>query len=225
VVEVGGVRTLFRMPDRVSIGLGGGSHIDRASAKVGPLSVGYRLTEDAMVFGGTQLTATDIAVAAGLLDIGDRSRTTSIPKDLIAAALADAKRLLEENIDRMKTEAADAPLVAVGGGAFLVPEQLAGVSEIIRVPFGDCANAVGAAIARVSGEADQVFRDLTRDEAIAAALDIAERKAIHAGADPASLKTIEIEDMPIAYLPGNSLRVRVRVAGALDRIEASREVA
>jgi hypothetical protein len=69
------------------------------------------------------------------------------------------------------------------------------------------------------------IRDLTRDEAIAAALEIAERKAINAGADPYSLKTIEIEDMPIAYLPGNSLRVRVRVAGALNRIEASREVA
>jgi N-methylhydantoinase A/oxoprolinase/acetone carboxylase beta subunit len=225
VVEVGGVRTLFRMPDLLSIGLGGGSHIDPVSAKVGPLSVGYRLTQDALVFGGAQLTATDIAVAAGLLDVGDRSRTASVSKDLIAAALADATRQLEENIDRMKTEAGDAPLIAVGGGAFLAPETLAGVSQIIRVPFGDCANAVGAAIARVSGEADQVFRDLTRDEAIAAALEIAERKAINAGADPRSLKTIEIEDMPIAYLPGNSLRVRVRVAGALDRIEASREVA
>jgi len=225
VVEIGGVRTLFRMPDLLSIGLGGGSHIDPASARVGPLSVGYRLTQDALVFGGSQLTATDIAVAAGLLDIGDRSRTASISKELIAAALTDATRQLEENIDRMKTEAGDAPLIAVGGGAFLVPEKLAGVSQIIRVPFGDCANAVGAAIARVSGEADQVFRDLTRDEAIAAALEIAERKAISAGADPRSLKTIEIEDMPIAYLPGNSLRVRVRVAGALNGIEASREVA
>jgi N-methylhydantoinase A/oxoprolinase/acetone carboxylase beta subunit len=225
VVEVGGVRTLFRMPDLVSIGLGGGSHIDRTSAKVGPLSVGYRLTEDALVFGGAELTATDIAVAAGLLDIGDRARVASVSKHLVAAALCDATRQLEENIDRMKTEAGDAPLVAVGGGAFLVPEKLAGVSKVIRVPFGDCANAVGAAIARVSGEADQVFRDLSRDEAIAAALQIAERKAISAGADPLSLKTIEIEDMPIAYLPGNSLRVRVRVAGALDRIEAKREVA
>ena len=56
-------------------------------------------------------------------------------------------------------------------------------------------------------------------------MEIAERKAINAGADPRSLKTIEIEDMPIAYLPGNSLRVRVRVAGALNRIEANREVA
>ncbi|MEH2527023.1 hypothetical protein V1288_004932 [Bradyrhizobium sp. AZCC 2176] len=31
--------------------------------------------------------------------------------------------------------------------------------------------------------------------------------------------------MPIAYLPGNSLRVRVPVAGALNGIEARREVA
>ena len=34
-----------------------------------------------------------------------------------------------------------------------------------------------------------------------------------AGADRATLATIESEDMPIAYLPGNALRVRVRVAG------------
>ena len=44
----------------------------RASAKVGPLCVGYRLTQDALAFGGAQLTATDIAVAAGLLELGDR---------------------------------------------------------------------------------------------------------------------------------------------------------
>ena len=54
-------------------------------------------------------------------------------------------------------------------------------------------------------------------------MEIADRKAINAGADPRSLKTIEIEDMLTVYLPGNSLRVRV--AGALDRIETSREVA
>ena len=45
--------------------------------------------------GGEQLTATDIAVAAGLLDVGDRARVASISKDLIAAALADATRQLE----------------------------------------------------------------------------------------------------------------------------------
>src|SRR5258707_1317469 len=87
VVEVGGVRTLFRMPDLLSIGLGGGSHVDEDPVRVGPLSVGYRLTSDALVFGGTRLTATDIAVAAGLIDIGDRSRVANLPKRLIEDAL------------------------------------------------------------------------------------------------------------------------------------------
>jgi N-methylhydantoinase A/oxoprolinase/acetone carboxylase beta subunit len=215
VVEVGGVRTLFRMPDLLSIGLGGGSHVDDTPARVGPLSVGYRLTSEALVFGGDRLTATDIAFAAGLIDIGDRARVAHLSKSLVAAALADAHRKLEEDIDRMKTEASDVPLLAVGGGAFLVPDRLPGISDIVRVPHGDCANAVGAAIAQVSGEADQVFRDLTRDEAIAAARGIAEDRAVQAGADRSSLKTVDVEDMPIAYLPGNALRVRVRVAGAI----------
>ena len=215
VVEVGGVRTLFRMPHLLSIGLGGGSHVDEDPVRVGPLSVGYRLTTDALVFGGSRLTATDIAVAAGLIDIGDRSRVAKLPKRLIDTALRDAWRKLEEDIDRMKTEAGDVPLLAVGGGAFLVPDRLPGISEIVRVPHGDCANAVGAAIAQVSGEADQVFRDLSREDAIAAARDIAADRAVQAGAARDSLKTVDVEDMPIAYLPGNALRVRVRVAGAI----------
>lgn len=215
VVEVGGVRTLFRMPDLLSIGLGGGSHVDEDPVRVGPLSVGYRLTSDALVFGGARLTATDIAVAAGLIEIGDRSRVANLPKRLIEAALRDAWCKLEEDIDRMKTEAGDVPLLAVGGGAFLVPDRLPGISEIVRVPHGDCANAVGAAIAQVSGEADQVFRDLSREDAIAAARDIAADRAVQAGAARDSLKTVDVEDMPIAYLPGNALRVRVRVAGAI----------
>jgi hypothetical protein len=81
------------------------------------------------------------------------------------------------------------------------------------VQHGDCANAVGAAIAQVSGEVDQVYRDLPRVEALAAATHLAEERAMAAGAGRATLKTIEAEDMPLAYLPGNSLRVRVRVVG------------
>jgi len=30
-----------------------------------------------------------------------------------------------------------------------------------------------------------------------------------------SLETVDVEDMPLAYLPGNALRVRVRVAGEM----------
>ena len=51
-VEVGGVRTAFRMPDLLSIGLGGGTLVDPANpnAKIGPVSVGYQLTKRALVF-------------------------------------------------------------------------------------------------------------------------------------------------------------------------------
>ena len=97
-----------------------------------------------------------------------------------------------------------------------MPDRLAGVSEVIRVPHGDCANAVGAAIAQISGETDQVYRDMTREAAIAAAEAQARERAVAAGADPATASsTVDVEDMPLAYLPGNALRVRVRVAGEL----------
>jgi N-methylhydantoinase A/oxoprolinase/acetone carboxylase beta subunit len=223
VVEIGGVRTLFRMPDLLSIGLGGGSLVAPDPLSVGPKSVGYRLVEEGLVFGGRSLTATDIAVAADVAEIGDRRAVSHLSSDLVGRALAEVHSKLEDTVDRMKTDARERPLIAVGGGAFLLPDHLAGISEVIRVPHGDCANAVGAAIAQVSGETDQVYRDLGRAEAIAAAEAQARTRAVAAGADPASLETVEVEDMPLAYLPGNSLRVRVRVAGEMISPQRHRE--
>jgi N-methylhydantoinase A/oxoprolinase/acetone carboxylase beta subunit len=213
VVRVGGVRTLFRMPDLLSIGLGGGSLVTRDPLAVGPVSVGYRLTAEARIFGGATLTASDIAVAAGRIQLGDAASVCDLDSVFVSAALARAATMIEENVDRMKSEAGDVTLIAVGGGAFLVPERLPGVGRVVHVPHGDCANAVGAAIAQVSGEIDQIFRDLPRAEALAAATKIAADRAVAAGAERATLRTVETEDMPLAYLPGNSLRVRVRMVG------------
>jgi N-methylhydantoinase A/oxoprolinase/acetone carboxylase beta subunit len=213
VVKVGGVRTLFRMPDLLSIGLGGGSHVTLDPLKVGPVSVGYRLLKDGIAFGGGQLTTTDIAVASGMLELGDKKKVAHLDKATCQKVFAEAARMAEEAIDRMKTESGDVPLIAVGGGAFLIPDKLPGVSQVIHVEHGDCANAVGAAIAQVSGECDQIFKDMSRRDAIAAAQGIANDRAVAAGADRKSLSTIESEDMPLAYLPGNSVRVRVRVVG------------
>jgi len=214
VVEIGEVRTLFRMPDLFSLALGGGSIVSPDPLAVGPHSVGYRLTEAALVFGGGTITATDCAVAAGIAEIGYKA-LAKVPPALAAAVLDRARAMIEDAVDRMKTEAGDVTLIAVGGGAFLVPELLAGISEVVRVPHGDCANAVGAATARISGETDQVYRDLSRADAIAAAEAQAIARAIEAGADPATITVIEVEDMPLAYLPGNALRVRVRVTGEM----------
>src|SRR4029450_10070625 len=216
VVEVGGVRTLFRMPDLLSFGLGGGTRVAVApSLTIGPTSVGFRLTEQGLVFGGDVLTVTDVAVAAGLIDLGDRRRVAALPASLVKEALGRIRVMIEEGVDRMKTDAGGAPLIAGGGGAGPVPPRLAGVSEVLNVPHQAVANAVGAAIAQVSGEVDQIFQDLTRDEAIARARQAAEDKAVAAGANRATLNIVEVEDLPLAYLPGNSLRTRVRVVGEI----------
>jgi N-methylhydantoinase A/oxoprolinase/acetone carboxylase beta subunit len=217
VVKIGGVRTLFRLPDLISFGLGGGSHVVLDPLSVGPVSVGYRLTSEALAFGGGELTATDIGVAAGLIALGERSRVAHLEQTASKPVLRHIRGMIEERVDAVKTEAGDVVLLAVGGGAFLIPDRLEGVSEVIRVPHGDCANAVGAAIAQVSGEVDQVFRDMTRDEAIAKARSLAEDRAAAAGADRATLSMIETEDIPIAYLPGNARRVRVRCVGEVAR--------
>src|SRR5215510_2718095 len=96
-VEIGQVRTNFRMPDVLSLGIGGGSHVN--GAEVGPQSVGYELTSRALVFGGDVLTATDLAVAAGLAEIDDRERVRVDPEP----ALARIQERLAETVDRMKT--------------------------------------------------------------------------------------------------------------------------
>jgi N-methylhydantoinase A/oxoprolinase/acetone carboxylase beta subunit len=123
--------------------------------------------------------------------------------------------MLGEAVDRMKTDAMDMPLIAVGGGSFLLPDRLPGTTEVLRPAHAAVANAVGAAIAQVSGEVDQVFESLSRAHALAEAERIARERAVNAGADPATLTLVDQEDLPIAYLPGNGLRVRARVVGEI----------
>lgn len=213
VVEIGGVRTLFRMPDLLSIGIGGGTQVHKDPLSLGPVSVGFQLREKALVFGGDTLTCTDIAVAAGLADIGERAKVVHLEADFVDRTVKRIHTQLYEAVDRMKTDAEMVPLLAVGGGAILVPEHMAGMSRVVKVRHYGVANAVGAAIAQISGEVDQIFHDMSRDEVLAAATKIAKNNAVNAGASADSLSVIDIEDLPLAYLPGHAIRARVRVVG------------
>jgi hypothetical protein len=40
-------------------------------------------------------------------------------------------------------------------------------------------------------------------------------QAIKAGADPESIEIVDIDDVPLAYIPGNATRIRVKAAGNL----------
>jgi N-methylhydantoinase A/oxoprolinase/acetone carboxylase beta subunit len=218
-VNIGGVRTNFRMPDLLSIGLGGGSLVTVSNGKVrvGPQSVGYRITSEAMVFGGSKLTATDIAVAAGYADIGDRGRVAKLDRALVDDAVEEIHRLAEDALDQMKTNSTAVPAVLVGGGSVLIHRELKGTSEITVPAHAGVANAIGAAIAQVSGEVDRVFsyETLGRDASIAQARDEATRNAVAAGAGADTVQITEVEELPMQYLPGRSVRVRVKAVGDL----------
>jgi N-methylhydantoinase A/oxoprolinase/acetone carboxylase beta subunit len=219
-IAIGGVRTNFRMPDLLSLGLGGGSlvEVEGNRVSVGPRSVGYQLTRRAHIFGGDTLTMTDIAVAAGKIRLGDPAQVRNLAPDLVEQAMGAAIHVLTEGIDRVKISPADLPLIAVGGGSILVPDRLPGASTVVRPEHSDCANAIGAAIAQVSGEIDRIWHleGRSRESALAEAREMACEKACRAGADPDTLEFIEREEIPLAYLPGNAVRLRVKVAGQLN---------
>jgi N-methylhydantoinase A/oxoprolinase/acetone carboxylase beta subunit len=220
-VEIGGIRTNFRMPDLVTIALGGGTVLsegrsDGDPVRLGPESVGYRLADEALVFGGPTPTLTDSAVATGRARLGDPSLARSAMRLLEAASVA-ADAELADAIDRVKTAKGDLTLIAVGGGSILIPDELPGVSEVIRPHHFDAANAIGAAIASVSGQVDRIFqfgpggRKAALDEASQEARD----HAVAAGADPGTVQIVELEEIPLAYLTSPAVRIRAKAAGAL----------
>lgn len=214
-VAVGGVRTNFRMPDLVSIGLGGGSIVSADGTSVGPRSVGRDIHRQARVFGGPVMTATDIAVVLGRASLGDAPALTD---DVAQRAGATIDAMLADLVDRVKVTADDVPVILVGGGALLVgTEGIAGVRSVLRPEHGGVANAIGAALAQVSGEVDRVvsLAETDRHAAIVAATDQARRQAIDAGAAPDQLTTVEVDEVPLAYLPGNAVRLHVKVVGDL----------
>ena len=209
-VTIGGVRTNFRMPDVVSIGLGGGS-------TVGPDSVGYAITERALVFGGDTMTATDIAVRLGMASVGDASLVADIPQDVAERAMAVMRAMVEDAIDVMKVSSDPIDVVLVGGGAIVLPHELAGTAEVDAPEHAGCANAIGSAISKVSGVYEAlVDYDVTpRDEALAAARAAAVEAAVEAGAVRDTVEIIDAEDVPLAYYPGHTNRVKVKAAGDL----------
>ena len=216
-VRIGGVRTNFRMPDVLSFGLGGGSHVKQEPLQIGPQSVGYEITTRALVFGGSDLTTTDIAVAAGMADIGDKSKVASLSKSLVDSSLQRMWEMVEISVDRMKTSAGAVPVILVGGGIILIGNQLNGVSELHRPEHASVANAIGAAIAQVGGEVDRIFNleAMPRDKALQQAKDEAQQRVLDGGAEAGSVEIVDVEEVPLAYLPGNATRIRVKAVGTL----------
>lgn len=228
-VDIGGVRTNFRMPDILAIGLGGGTRVRLDPAlyaadgiapdalKVGPDSVGYRIAQDALLFGGDTLTASDVAVAAGRAAFGDRARLPDFSAATLGAIWARFQAMLEEAVDRMKTARGDATVLAVGGGNFLIGETLKGAARVIRPPHAAVANAVGAAIAQVGAQAEQIvaYDKEPRAAALARMRGEVTARVIAAGGAADSVRIVEVDEVFLSYLPGKAAQLRVRAVGDL----------
>lgn len=218
-VDIGGVRTNFRMPDIISLGLGGGSLVaEGEEIEIGPKSVGYRLSEKSLVFGGDTLTTTDIAVAAGYATgIGQSERLAGLSAELIKSSVEKIHSIIANGVDRIKTSAEPVPLILVGGGSVLINQDIEGCSEVIVPEHAGVANAIGASIAQVGAEVEKVYsyEVIGRDNAIADIRQAAIAAVVEAGAEEASVELIDFEEIPLSYVPGNAVRLRAKTAGDL----------
>lgn len=219
-VTIGGVRTNFRMPDVISIGLGGGSIVrvtPDGEVTVGPDSVGYDITKKALVFGGDVITATDVAVRLGMVELGDARLADSIPLEVAKKAMSEIRNLIEDSVDAMKVSNVDVELVLVGGGSIILPDKIAGASKVVKPAHFGCANAIGSAISKVSGTFEKLmnYEELPREESLEKAKSEAIELAVEAGAVRDTVEIIEVEDVPLSYYPGNTNRVKVKASGNL----------
>ncbi|GII92545.1 hydantoinase/oxoprolinase N-terminal domain-containing protein [Sinosporangium siamense] len=210
-----GVRSNFRIPDVLSLALGGGTHIAEDGSAVGPESVGHRITTEARVFGGDTLTFTDVAVAAGAAQVGDPAAVSGLPADTVRRALGIATERLVRAIDKAKLTVADIPVILVGGGGPLLA-ALPDLGDVVIPDHAGVANAVGAAFAEAGGEVDRIYSlsGTTRAEVLESATAEAVARAVEAGADPEAVRIVDTEDVPLTHLPGGgAVHVRVKAAG------------
>ncbi|KAF8806685.1 putative hydantoinase/oxoprolinase [Phlegmacium glaucopus] len=219
-IKVAGVRTNFSMPDVHSIGLGGGSRVrlaENGQVTVGPDSVGHQLTKDALVFGGQVLTATDITVRAGYPSLCDPATVAHISNEDVVKTNDNIKHLLERVVDRMKTSPEDCDLLLVGGGSIIAPTSLRGVANIILPKFHEVANAVGAAIASVSGGVDtiEILEGKSLPETLARIKQQAIDNAVKSGADRATTRIADVNILPVQYVTNQATRIIVRAIGEL----------
>ncbi len=221
IIEVGGIRTNFRMPDVLALGLGGGSLVSADGTVVGPQSVGHELVSQGLSFGGSTLTATDLLVASGRADVKSGFAPPQLAQDLVANGITTIQTMLNEGIEKMMPGSDPLPVILVGGGAILVSEPLTAASAMHCPEHSGVANAIGAAIAQIGGEVERLvnYRELPREEALRQVSDEARNMAITAGAAGDTVRIADIEETTISYMPEGSTRLRVKAVGDIASVK------
>ena len=152
-----------------------------------------------------------------MADFGDTTKITRDSVRFVNQAVNRIQEMLSIAAERMRLSPEPIPVIVVGGGSILALDQI-GELPVERPENHAVANAVGAAIAQISGEIDRVYSlaELSREKVLEKSKEEAEAKAVEAGAKKETIKIVDVEDVPLAYLPGNATRVRVKAVGDLD---------
>ncbi|QPG73224.1 hypothetical protein FOA43_000531 [Brettanomyces nanus] len=231
---VGGVRMNFSMPHVVSIGLGGGSIVrkDDKGITVGPDSTGSGIVTDSIIFGGSTVTTSDISVATYIdakgiatlpdaMKMGNADRVCNVfGDDYKAGYAAVVKRHLEKAIDRVKTSKGNIPVIFVGGGSFIAPDNLNGTSKVIKPLYSQVANAIGAALGKISSNISE-FRTLKsaddeeKQNVVNELIKKASDDAVAKGALRTSLEVVNIVSDAVPYLD-NFYQFEIKIVGDVD---------
>ena len=217
-VEFSGIRTNFRMADVLSIPLGGGSIINQKTPYVSNQSLGNRITTDSLSFNGTITTITDIYTNQNKANFIPPNQNFKLSSDVIKSVENEIYSKISIAVDRMKTDSKNIKAIVVGGGSFIIPKKLDGV-DLIKFPeFGEVANAIGSSMAQISGYSEKVFSttDLSRNEIIEISKNEAIENAITKGAEKKSIEIIDLEEIPLSYLPSNAVTIKTRAIGNIS---------
>ena len=136
---------------------------------------------------------------------------------MVKGIIQEIQARVEETVDKVKTSASPVPVILVGGGSILVQDSISGASQVLRPEHAEVANAIGAAMAQVGGQVEKVFSldGMSRQVALDSAKNEAIGRAVEAGADPNSVEIVELDEVPLTYLPSNAILIRAKAAGDL----------
>jgi hypothetical protein len=81
------------------------------------------------------------------------------------------------------------------------------------------ANAIGAAIAQIGSQIDRIVAldEVGRDAALASARADAVERCVSSGAEPGTVTVVDIDEVPLSYLPSNAVRLKVKAVGDLAK--------
>lgn len=223
---VGGVKMNFSMPQVESIGLGGGSIIRERNGgiTIGPDSVGADIITKSLIFGGDTVTTTDITVSVNadkdkkFTDANIENVKGKFPESYVQEYDKTLKKMLEAVLDRMRINPDPLPVLLVGGGSFISPSHLEGASKVIRPPYYQVANAIGAALGKLSfvlQRLEKIEGLDQKEEIIADMKALAINEIVKKGALKLTISVVDLSYDPIPYVD-KTYSFEIKVVGDVD---------